>query len=89
MARFTVRVLQTDMEKHKEEFAVELVQAKYLTIGQPRLVSRAIKLAMDSEYGGTHHCIVGKTFGSCVTYRSGSFILMEINQTTFMIFEAD
>ena len=89
MAKYIVKVLQTDMEKHKEEFAVELIQTKYLEIGQPRLLTRAVKLAMDSEYGGTHHCIAGKTFGSCITYRTGSFILVEINQTTLMIFEAD
>ena len=89
MAMYIVKVLQTDMEKHKEEFVVELVQTKYLEIGQPRLLTRAIKLAMDSEYGGTHHCIAGKTFGSCITYQPGSFILVEINQTTLMIFEAD
>jgi hypothetical protein len=89
MARFKVKVIQTDMEKHKKEFAVELVQDKYLEFGQTRFFSQAIKQAMDSKYGGSYHCISGKTFGSCITYRPGSFILLEINQITLLIFEAD
>ena len=89
MAKYKVKVLKTDMEESKREFAVELVQTKYLEIGQVKLLSREIKQAMDSEYGGTHHCIAGKAFGSCITYRTGSFILVEINETTLMIFESD
>ena len=85
-----VKVIQTDMEREKKAFTVELVRDKFLEFGQPRLLSAEVKKAMDSKYGGSHHCIAGKTFGSCITYRPGSFILLEVNQSiTVMVFEAD
>lgn len=42
-------------------------------------VAQKIRQVFEKEYRGTWHCIVGKNFGSYVTYETKNFIYMTYN----------
>ena len=49
-------------------------------------VCKEIKIHMDKLYGPPWHCIVGKGFGSAVTYMNKNFLYMYISNKAIMIF---
>uniref|UniRef100_A0A1I8ABC1 Dynein light chain n=1 Tax=Steinernema glaseri TaxID=37863 RepID=A0A1I8ABC1_9BILA len=50
-------------------------------------VAAHIKETFESRFGPTWHCVVGKSFGSRVSYEQQHFILLKINRTSVMIFK--
>ena len=50
-------------------------------------IAKYIKTELDRLKGGTWHVIVGKNFGSYVTYDKNSFIYFSIGDLSFLVFQ--
>lgn len=50
-------------------------------------IAAYIKDTFESRFGPTWHCVVGRSFGSRVSYEMQHFILLKIKQTSVMIFK--
>ena len=51
-------------------------------------LAEAMKTAFDQQQGPTWHAIVGKSFGSYVTYESHHFIQFQLKNLAFVLFKA-
>lgn len=50
------------------------------------MICIGVKVHMDKLYGPPWHCIVGKGFGSAVTYNNKNFLYVYIGNKAIMIF---
>uniref|UniRef100_A0A914H337 Dynein light chain n=1 Tax=Globodera rostochiensis TaxID=31243 RepID=A0A914H337_GLORO len=50
-------------------------------------IASFIKDTMEQRFSGTWHCVVGRSFGSRVSYELESFALFKLNQHTVLIFK--
>ena len=80
-------VIQSDMDKSKERFILKTTTEKYREFGRTSSMCKALKEAMDENYGLGHHCIMGGCFGSSVTHVVGSYIAMELDGMMIIVFK--
>eukprot|EP01018_Ginkgo_biloba_P023581 Gb_23189 [translate_table: standard] len=50
-------------------------------------VALALKKEFDKSYGPAWHCIVGKSFGSFVTYSRGGFLYFSMEKVSILLFK--
>ncbi|KAJ7566417.1 hypothetical protein O6H91_02G102000 [Diphasiastrum complanatum] len=50
-------------------------------------IARYIKQEFDESYGKGWQCVVGTSFGSCVTHAGGSFIYFSLERMAFLLFK--
>jgi dynein light chain LC8-type len=46
-----------------------------------------VKDNCEKQFGPTWHCVVGRSFGSRVSYELETFALLKVNQHTVLIFK--
>ncbi len=80
-------VIESDMNKSKECFVLKTTAEKYYEIGRTSNMCKAVKEAMDENYGFGHQCIMGDYFGSSVTHIEGSYIAMELEGIMIIVFK--
>lgn len=51
-------------------------------------LAEAVKIAFDQQQGPTWHSIVGRSFGSYITYESHHFIQFHLDGLAFVLFKA-
>mmetsp|Transcript_28902 Transcript_28902/g.76264 ORF Transcript_28902/g.76264 Transcript_28902/m.76264 type:complete len:110 (-) Transcript_28902:148-477(-) len=80
-----------DMSSAEQEFAIDVARKGVLSLFKNERrsfceVAQFIKKEFDKTYGGAWHVIVGKHFGSWVTYEAHKLIYFHIGQAGFLIF---
>ncbi|CAD5219770.1 unnamed protein product [Bursaphelenchus okinawaensis] len=80
-----IEVLETDMSNQLENFCVD-VTIDALRCGADKDVAAYLKDSLENRFGPTWHCVVGKSFGSRVSFEPGNFILMRYGGTSILIF---
>ncbi|KAL2472826.1 dynein light chain [Forsythia ovata] len=55
----------------------------------PTPLALSLKKEFDSVYGPAWHCVVGKSFGSFVTYSPGGFVYFSIDSLSFLLFKTE
>lgn len=50
-------------------------------------MAKQIKTQLDERVGGSWHVVVGRSFGSYMTYEDQSIIMFWINHVCFLIFK--
>jgi len=85
-------VIYEDMKAEMKEFAFEIADqvVRMLYKGDKKFFKDAaeyIKKEFDARFKSSWHVIVGRNFGSFVTYEQKSMILFWINQFGFLIFK--
>jgi hypothetical protein len=80
-------VVESDMDKSKEGFILQITTEKYHEFGRTSRMCKAVKEAMDENYGLGHQCIMGDYFGSSVTHIEGSYIAMELEGMMIIVFK--
>ncbi|CAA2987392.1 dynein light chain, cytoplasmic-like [Olea europaea subsp. europaea] len=56
----------------------------------PTPLALSLKKEFDSAYGPAWHCVVGKSFGSFVTYSPGGFVYFSIDDSlSFLLFKTE
>ena len=84
----TANVLQTDMDKEKEGFILKTVEQKFAEFGKTSLMAKGVKEAMDAQYGPVHNVIFGDNYGASITHETGSYVKINLDQVTMLIFKA-
>lgn len=91
-------IKETDMEEHISEVTIDIVKQsqKLYSVdkvcrlqhpGSLQDVAAYIKEEMDKRFGPTWHVVVGRSFGSRVSYEMSHFLLLKVNKTSIMIFK--
>lgn len=86
------------METEKQEFARQkceyfyhlarkLMQDSKGELMYYKDIAKLIKEEFDKQFEGYWHCIVGKHFGSYISYESRNVILIWINDLGFLIYK--
>ncbi|KAJ1384277.1 Dynein light chain, type 1/2 [Sesbania bispinosa] len=82
-------VRETDMPEVMQnrvmEFAHQALDAHEVSDCQS--IAHFIKQKLDDAYGPAWNSVVGKDFGSCITYLCGSFIFFRVEMMEFLIFK--
>ncbi|CCK69430.1 dynein light chain KNAG_0C03200 [Huiozyma naganishii CBS 8797] len=52
-----------------------------------RDIASTLKKALDAEFGGPWHVVVGKNFGSYVTHEKAHFLYFYIGPLAFLVFK--
>ncbi|KAK3226283.1 hypothetical protein Dsin_006145 [Dipteronia sinensis] len=82
-------VRETDMPEELQSHVMELAY-KALDLHEVsdcQSIAQYIKQKFDEAYGPAWHCVVGKDFGSCITYICGSFICFHVEMMEFLVFK--
>ncbi|KAH7730934.1 dynein light chain protein [Aphelenchoides avenae] len=82
-----VLVKETDMNPELVRNTVDIVREAVAKCIQDKDVASYLKDTFEQRFGGTWHTIVGRSFGSRVSYESGSFILLKANQHSVLIYK--
>ncbi|EGR27857.1 hypothetical protein IMG5_187620 [Ichthyophthirius multifiliis] len=85
-------VIFADMNTEMKEFAFEKAELAIKLVYKGDLkyykdVAQSLKEQFDEKFGGTWHVVVGRHFGSFVTYESKCVIQFWINQFSFFIYK--
>ncbi|KAL3070579.1 hypothetical protein niasHS_007738 [Heterodera schachtii] len=70
-----IEVKETDMKPNLIDQTIDIDIASF------------VKDTMEQRFAGTWHCVVGRSFGSRVSYELESFALFKVNQHTVLIFK--
>lgn len=89
-SKATYVVKNADMPQEMQTDAVEIAIQAGQMFGEEKDVAAYIKREFDRKYNPTWHCIVGKNFGSHVTFETGRFIYFFLRQgfTAVLLFKA-
>uniref|UniRef100_A0A7S2RLM3 Dynein light chain n=1 Tax=Rhizochromulina marina TaxID=1034831 RepID=A0A7S2RLM3_9STRA len=52
-------------------------------------IATAIKTSFDKDYGGTWHCVAGRSFGCSVTHETKYLVFFQLDQTYVLLFCSD
>ena len=77
-----------DMPDDHLRFAIQTCQAELENDagGDDNPVKR-VKDAMDAQWGGNWHVVVGKNFGSSVTHETKKFVYFYLGETAIMMYK--
>ncbi|KAI1716656.1 dynein light chain type 1 domain-containing protein [Ditylenchus destructor] len=82
-----IEVKESDMNAEMTKASVEIVREGLRRFNQDKDVASYLKDAFEHKFGPTWHTVVGKSFGSRVSYEMNHFILLKVNQHTVLIFK--
>ena len=86
----TAIINEVDMDSGMQKRAL-LITAKAVLetpmINKEQTIAAVIKSDFDHYHGSTWHCIVGKSFGSLVSYEPGNFIYFYIGDFAVLLFK--
>ncbi|KAK0399727.1 hypothetical protein QR680_003181 [Steinernema hermaphroditum] len=82
-----VEVKETDMDAVMVKASIDITREAQKLFKYDKDVAAHIKETIESRFGPTWHCVVGKSFGSRVSYEQQHFILLKVNRTSVMIFK--
>ncbi|THD24281.1 Dynein light chain cytoplasmic [Fasciola hepatica] len=81
-------VKYSEMGQQQQQEAVDCCAAALERFEDNQEVAKYIKHEFDRRYGGTWHCVVGKTFGCYVSHIPNSFIYFILNKKAILLFQA-
>eukprot|EP00753_Platysulcus_tardus_P021302 PLAT8804.1.p2 GENE.PLAT8804.1~~PLAT8804.1.p2 ORF type:complete len:109 (+),score=38.23 PLAT8804.1:41-328(+) len=81
-------VEQSDMPPDMQAFALEHTRAALSAYPIEKDVATAVKKAFDEKWGGTWHCIVGRTFGCAITHETKYLIFFKVGQVNVLLFKS-
>ena len=77
-----------DMENEMKENILRKSEEALNEALQDKEIAIRLKSALEADYkGSVWHVIVGRNFGSCVTYEAKHYIYFYIGQKGFLIFK--
>lgn len=83
-----VVVKATDIPEHMQQEAISVAMAAIEKHKILRDVAAAIKTEFDRKFGPTWHCVVGRSFGSYVTYETKRFTYFYVGHIAVLLFKA-
>lgn len=83
-----VVVKATDIPEHMQQEAISVATAAIEKHKILRDVAAFIKTEFDRKFGPTWHCVVGRSFGSYVTYETKRFTYFYVGQIAVLLFKA-
>ncbi|KAF0983727.1 hypothetical protein FDP41_007642 [Naegleria fowleri] len=83
-----VVIKTVDMTEEMKEMAISVTQQAMEKYTIEKDIASFIKKQFDEVYGKYWHCIVGKSFGSMVTYESKCFIYFIFSGLTILLFKS-
>ncbi|VDN03229.1 unnamed protein product [Thelazia callipaeda] len=90
-----IEVKETDMNSEMIQKSINIVQEAQQQFKLDKIkiiledIASYIKDEFERKFGPTWHCVVGKSFGSRVSYEIQHFILLKSNCVSIMIFKCD
>ncbi|TPP57514.1 Dynein light chain DLC [Fasciola gigantica] len=89
MANYMVaKEVKTEMNEAMLEHAVETTRKAFDKYTQDSEVAQFIKKEFDSQYNPTWHCVVGKTYGSYISYELGNFLDFVYGEKAILLYKA-
>uniref|UniRef100_A0A915CM72 Dynein light chain n=1 Tax=Ditylenchus dipsaci TaxID=166011 RepID=A0A915CM72_9BILA len=82
-----IEIKETDMTPEMTKTSVAIVREGLKKFNQDKDVASYLKDTFEQQFGATWHAVVGKSFGSRVSYEINHFILLKVNQHSVMIFK--
>eukprot|EP00933_Yihiella_yeosuensis_P018941 TRINITY_DN15422_c0_g1_i1.p2 TRINITY_DN15422_c0_g1~~TRINITY_DN15422_c0_g1_i1.p2 ORF type:complete len:113 (-),score=28.05 TRINITY_DN15422_c0_g1_i1:191-529(-) len=81
-----------DMSKNEADFAIEVAKKGVISLFKNERrsfceVAKFIKQEFDKNFAGAWHVIVGKHFGSWITYEAHKIMYFHIGQAGFLIYK--
>ncbi|XP_072207248.1 dynein light chain LC6, flagellar outer arm-like [Excalfactoria chinensis] len=87
MAEQKAVIKDTDMPADMQQQAVQCA-ARSLEEHSPECsVAAHIKREFDRRYSPTWHCVVGRSFASCVTHETNNFIFAYLGHVALLLFK--
>jgi dynein light chain LC8-type len=83
-----VVIKEHDMSPGMQAMAVELAVNALSKFELERDMARYLKTQFDIRFQPTWHCLVGRHFGSYVTYEDGAFIYFYIDKLAILLFRS-
>lgn len=80
-------IKNTDMTVEMQKDVEEVAKRAIDYCNTDKEVATFIKDDFRSRYHGTWHCIVGRNFGSFVTFERSFYIYLYIGQTAILLFK--
>ncbi|KAA0196725.1 Dynein light chain cytoplasmic [Fasciolopsis buskii] len=80
--------VKTEMQEDMLEYAVETTRRAFDKYTTESEVAQFIKKEFDNQYNPTWHCIVGKTYGSFISYETGTFLDFVYGEKAILLFKA-
>ncbi|KAH6888793.1 outer dynein arm light chain 8 [Coprinopsis sp. MPI-PUGE-AT-0042] len=82
-----INIKAVDMTPEMEKETIDLVSSAMQKFDIEKDMASFIKKALDRKHGTTWHVIVGKNFGSFVTYETKHFIYFYVGPLAFLIWK--
>ncbi|VDP66402.1 unnamed protein product [Echinostoma caproni] len=80
--------VKTEMNEAMLDYALETTRKAFERYNTDSDIAQYIKKEFDSHYDSTWHCVVGKTYGSFVSYEIGNFLDFVFNDKAVLLFKA-
>uniref|UniRef100_A0A914E774 Dynein light chain n=1 Tax=Acrobeloides nanus TaxID=290746 RepID=A0A914E774_9BILA len=82
-----VEVKETDMDPDLMAESIEIAKEAQKRYVEDKDIAAYIKDTFEQKFGPTWHCVVGRSFGSRVSYETQHFILLKIKYVSVMVFK--
>uniref|UniRef100_A0A915LD48 Dynein light chain n=1 Tax=Meloidogyne javanica TaxID=6303 RepID=A0A915LD48_MELJA len=82
-----IEVKETDMKPNMVNQAMDIVRDGIQKHSQDKDIASFVKDTFEQRFGPTWHCVVGRSFGSRVSYELETFVLLKANQHTVLVFK--
>ncbi|NXK56687.1 DYL1 protein, partial [Chauna torquata] len=80
-------IRDTDMAAEMQQRAVECAAQFLREYSVEYDVAARIKREFDRKYNPTWHCVVGRSFSSCVTHETNHFIFLYLGHVAILLFK--
>ncbi|CAJ0561826.1 unnamed protein product, partial [Mesorhabditis spiculigera] len=82
-----LEVKECDMGESEQFICTDIVKTAQKLYELDKDVAAFCKEELDKRFGPTWHVIVGKSFGSRVSYEMNNFLLVKCNRVNVMLFK--
>ncbi|XP_063060595.1 dynein light chain 2, cytoplasmic-like [Engraulis encrasicolus] len=82
-----VVIKNVDMSECMQQVAVDCATQAMKKYNIEKDIAAYIKKEFDKKYNPTWHCIVGKSFGSCVTHETNHQIYFYLDEMAILLFK--
>jgi dynein light chain LC8-type len=81
-------IVRDGCQKHNQDKVREITMNVQLIKMLLQDIASFVKDSLERQFGPTWHCVVGKSFGSRVSYELETFALLKVNnQLTVLVFK--